>query len=80
MQAFLIKVVSTIGYELAEKLVGALSQAIYSVYTDKVIEQSKANMVATQDERRALVMAISRATSNEERRNLSNAYNKLTRM
>lgn len=63
--------VQYIGLPLAKYLAGKLVEAIVDVYKDELAKESDKIKTEHQLERKALVSAISKASTNEERKSLS---------
>ena len=59
---------------LVEKLIGAVRR----YYTDQIIQNAETSRAIKDEERNALVKAISKANTNEDRKNLSILLSKLS--
>lgn len=71
------KIIEIIGYQVSSLVVERLIQLIREVFTDKIIEQAETSLEIKETERDALVRAISKAETNEDRKNLSILLSKL---
>ena len=76
---FLINsLVKYIGYPLASMLVEKLIFAVRSIYTERILENAENSRAINDGERHALTRAISKANTNEDRKNLSLLLSKLS--